>query len=227
MSIARELVIAGPAAVDRLAYDGVRAETLPSLRRRLLSKLAPEISIASREASRLAIRAGLISLKQAEFPARAASFARTVEAFDAALGALYLAGVDPALLDRAGRVGRARTLGDVMRATDLALEKIAQLDRRAVARHLAHVVSQSSPDDVVVAVGTRRLVARVVAWGGADAMLWRALDASLSRAGGEAKVELPLFEKAIDAERERDPLEELVDAIARKLDAAPTTIAVP
>lgn len=228
MTIADELVVvASSVVVDRLAFEGVRAETLPSLRRRLLSKLDPRISIATAEASRLAIRQALLSLKQAEFTANGASFARTVEAFDAAVGALHLAGVDVALLERAGRGGRARALGDVMGGADRALEKIAQLDRRAIARHLSRVVSRSSPDDVVRAVGARRLVARVVTWGGADAMLWRALDASLSRAGGEAKVELPVFEKRIDAARDRDPLEELIDAIARKLDAAPATVSVP
>ena len=228
MSVAAELVVVlGQVAADALAFDGVRAETLPSLRRRLLSKLVPELSIASAEASRLAIRGALLSLKQAEFPANGASFARTVEAFDAAIGTLHLAGVDPALLERAGRAPRARLLAEVMRAADLALQKAGQLDRRAVARHLAGAVSNASPDEVARAVGAQRILARIVRWGGADAMLWRVLDAALARAGGEARVELPIFHETIDAERERDPLEELVEAIARKVDAAPATVAVP
>ena len=228
MSVAGELVVVlGQVAVDALAFEGVRADTLPSLRRRLLSKLAPELSIASAEASRLAIRGALLSLKQAEFRGNGASLARTVEAFDAAVGAVHLAGVDPALLERAAHAPRARPLAEVMRTADLTLEKIGQLDRRAVAARLATIVSNASPDDVVRAVGARRLVARIVRWEGADAMLWRALDAALARAGGEAKVELPIFHESIDAERERDPLEELVEAVARKLDAAPATVVVP
>ena len=43
---------------------------------------------------------------------------------------------------------------------------------------------------------------------------------------GDASIELPVFDRAFDAERARDPLDTLIDAVAAALDDAPLTLAI-
>ncbi|HEX4351264.1 MAG TPA: hypothetical protein VHZ95_00095, partial [Polyangiales bacterium] len=100
-------------------------------------------------------------------------------------------------------------------------------DRRALPSELASVMGRVSPAEVARAAGSTHVVARLITrWQPADLLWWRELDAVLSRAGGFAKVELPIVTKKIDAERERDPLELLIDDLAQRLDAAPETISI-
>jgi hypothetical protein len=89
---------------------------------------------------------------------------------------------------------------------------------------VTRALSLAAPDEVVVALGARHVVASGIAsWLPADLALWRALDARLSLVGGAAAIELVTFERPLDASRALDPLGRLVDAVAEALDAAPKT----
>ncbi|MEO8876152.1 MAG: PD-(D/E)XK nuclease family protein [Polyangiaceae bacterium] len=219
-------------AAQRIAHVGGRAETLATLRRRLAAKLAPQLVLASAEASRMALADALGSLPAREFSSRGASRARSVEAFDAALGALFSAGTTIGALERIARLRgsgseRAGLLAKAMAGTIARLAAAGLIDRRLLPVELATAIARSEPQAVVGAVGVDRVIARlVVAWQPADIVWWRALDSALARVGGFAKIELPLFSKKMDAERERDPLELLIDDLAQKLDAPPDTIVI-
>lgn len=222
-----EIVVVGSArAVETWELRGARAETLATFERRLASKLL-ERAIASPDASRLAVRAALLARGVVRSDRDGAARTGTVDAFDRALGKLFAAGVTPAVLERAGRgtgadAERARLLAALAGDVEERLARAGLVDRRAVARDLARAVERATPADVVRAARSHRIVARgIFAWNGGDATLWRALDGALSRAGGGARVELPMFSKAIDPERDRDPLEVLIDDLAHRLDAAP------
>ncbi|HEX7663906.1 MAG TPA: PD-(D/E)XK nuclease family protein, partial [Polyangiaceae bacterium] len=119
---------------------------------------------------------------------------------------------------------RASLLAKTMAGVEALLAEAKLVDRRAIARDLARSIERADPDVVASAVGARQVTAAlVVDWSPADLAWWRALDGSLARLGGGARVELPLFAKGIDAARDRDPLETLVDDVASKLDAPPLT----
>ncbi|MEO8801053.1 MAG: hypothetical protein ABI551_24390, partial [Polyangiaceae bacterium] len=233
MTIVDELVVApSTRAAERISREGNRAETLGALRRRLVSKLAPDLAVASPETSRLAVGEALRRLDLREFSASGSARARAVEAFDDALGHLFAAGTTAELLERISKLrgsiaSRAALLAKTMSGVEALLAQANLVDRRAVARDLARVIERADPSSVAEAIGARNVVsALVVTWSPADLAWWRALDASLAHLGGSARVELPLFAKDIDAARDRDPLEILVDEVASKLDAPPLTLNV-
>lgn len=233
MKIVDELVVApSTRAAERLSREGARAETLNALRRRLVSKLAPDLTVASPETSRLAVGEALMRLDLRELAASGAARARAVEAFDDALGHLFEAGTTIQLLERIARVrgptaSRAALLARAMDGVEALLAQANLVDRRAVARDLARVIERADPSLVAEAVGARNVISTlIVMWSPADLAWWRALDASLAHLGGSARAELPLFAKEIDAARDRDPLELLVDDVASKLDAPPLTLTV-
>ena len=229
----QQLVIAPSLhAVEQIVHRGGRAETLSGLRRRLANKLAPNLTLASAEASRMALGEVLAHESLSGFSARGASRMRAIEAFDNAIGALFSAGTTIDMLDRIARkkggpADRAALLARTMRGLQESLALAGLIDRRALPSELASVMAQVPPVDVARAVGAEQVVARFITrWQPADLLWWRALDAALSRVGGFAKLALPIVAKKIDAERERDPLELLIDDVAQRLDAAPDTIAI-
>lgn len=229
----RELVVASSLhAVEQIAAHGGRAETLSALRRRLAAKLAPNLTIASAETSRMALGEVLARESLREFSENGASRARAVEAFDDAIGALFSAGSTLSMLERiakkkGGPADRAALLARALGGLQESLAAAGLVDRRALSMELASAMSRLPPADVARAVGAERVVARFITrWQPADLSWWRAMDAALSRVGGFARLELPIVTKKIDAERERDPLEVLIDDLAQRLDAAPETIAI-
>lgn len=233
IDMGQELVIAPSLhAVEQIVHRGGRAETLSSLRRRLAAKLAPELTLASAEASRMALGEALAHEDLPEFSSHGASRIRAVEAFDEAIGALFSAGTTISLLERIAKkkgapAERAALLARAMHGLQTSLANAGLTDRRAFPTELASVMSRVSPEEVARAVGSVQVVARFITrWQPADLQWWRELDAALSRVGGFAKVQLPIVTKKIDAERERDPLELLIDDLAQRLDAAPETVAI-
>jgi RecB family exonuclease len=228
ISTSREIVVASSLhAVEQIAARGGRAETLSGLRRRLAAKLAPHLTIASAEMSRMALAEAL-----AHESLREHDLSKVVQAFDDAIGALFSVGSTIGMLERIAKkkgapAERAALLARAMRGLQESLAAVGLVDRRALPSELADAIGRASPAEVARAVGADRLVAKwITRWQPADLLWWRALDAALSRVGGHAKLELPIVTKKIDAERERDPLEVLIDELAQRLDAAPDTVAI-
>lgn len=240
------LVVPSERHVERLAQEHVVAETRHALRARLLDDLAPAVKLASPEATRLALAEALRAVAWDDEllapVARAGSIAwlRTVDAIDAAIGALRAAGIDAACLARVearargGSVARrARMLRRAFVALDEALRAAGREDGRAAGALLAVAIARADPSAVRAAAGAERIVARgVVAWDAAEAAWWRALDQALRRAasgggggGGGCRVELPMFASTfdvpLDAARDRDPLEVVFDDVGRLLDEPP------
>lgn len=180
----------------------------------------------------MALGAALTAMPTREFSATGASRARAVEAFDTAIGALFYGGTTVSMLERVAKMRtpgseRAALLAQALAGAEERLAKAGLVDRRSLPRELASVLARVAPEDVARAVGADRVTARqVVVWQPADIVWWRALDTALARVGGFAKFELPLFSKKIDAERERDPLEVLIDDLAQKLDTPPETVVI-
>lgn len=115
-------------------------------------------------------------------------------------------------------------LADVASALDRVLARAGLVDPNAEAELVARAIARASALDVVNAVSARKVVAAgISSWLPLDLVLWRALDAKLSFAGGSATLELVAFDRPLDAERERDPLERCMDAVAEALDGAPRT----
>ena len=236
-----KVIVQSERQVERLAREGTVAETRSTLARRLFQTLAPDVELASPELTRLALDVALeASARQDPLLAPLArlgggAWMRTVDALDAALGALRAAGVTTealtAVAQTAGIAGaRARTLAAAMAALDETLARAALVDGRVLGTRLARLLGKAEPDAIALAVGTGRVVARgVLTWDAADVAWWRALDLGLSRGGGAARIELPALDRRLDTERERDPLEVIADDLARGLDEAPAfaTIAAP
>jgi ATP-dependent helicase/nuclease subunit B len=233
-------VVRSERQAERLAREGLTAKTRAALIRALLEALAPDVGLAPAETTRLALEFVLLRVapKDALLAplARAAgpAWARTVDAIDAAIGALRAAGVDEARLAAAlgGRLeptsaARARTLRAAMVALDAELARVALLDARAAASAAARAVAGANADDVGRVVGASRVVARgILAWDLADVSFWRALDGALARCGGGAQVELGAFEQRLDPSRERGALEIVADELARALDEAPLLVQI-
>jgi RecB family exonuclease len=224
-------VASSPHAVQSLLHRGARAETLSSLRRRLAAKLAPHATLASAEASRMAL-ADVLAQSATPFSAPGGSRIRSVEAFDDAIGALFQAGTTIAMLEQVARkkgptADRAALLARAMSGVQEALARAGLIDRRCLATELAVAITETAPEEVARIVGAERVVAKsIVHWQSADLSWWRALDAALSRVGGFARLELPIITKKMDAERDRDPLESTIDELAQRLDAAPDTVSI-
>lgn len=239
MSDAVRWIVPTERHVERLGVLGQEAETRTHLARRLARALLPGARWASPEVTRLALTDALRAtlwddpLLGAFVRAGGASYLRTVELVDAAIGELRRAATPLALLDRADKAGggaglRASTLRRAIVALDRALEARGLVDARAEPRILADALVRASIDEVVIAVRGSRLVARyLVAWDAADLAWWTALAARLERVAGSAVIELPVFEKrALDADRDRDPLEIVFDDLLARLDEPPEAVPI-
>jgi len=237
----RLVVVPTERHAERFARAGRRAETRASLERRLVAELAPDVRLATPEETRVALAEALgtaaMGDRLLEPLARAggASWMRTVDAIDAAIGALRAARVSSEMLEAVERGGgpaarRAWTLRRAARALDGRLAAASLEDGRASGDVLAAAIAAADPRRVRDAASASRVVARfVVAWDARDRAWWSALDASLQRLGGEAVIELPSFAHPLDAERDRDPLEVLFDDLAQAMGEPPraATIASP
>lgn len=157
-----------------------------------------------------------------------ASWVRAITAIDRALGHLRLSGATAEHLDRVaeGRgvaATRARTLAAAMRVLDDTLGRSGARDERLLGPSLAAALASVPPDRVAEIVGADRVTARfVLGWSASDLGWWRALDEKLARRGGFATILLPSFDRPLEGGRESDPLEIIVDDVARGLDGAPS-----
>ncbi|MEO9233373.1 MAG: hypothetical protein ABI421_08580, partial [Polyangiaceae bacterium] len=173
--MSKELVVAPSLhAAEQIAHRGGRAETLSSLRRRLATKLAPELTLASAEVSRMALGEALSHEPLREFSSHGASRVRAVEAFDDAIGALFYAGTTISMLERIARkkgapAERAALLARAMHGLQTSLAGAGLTDRRALPTELASIMARVSPEDVASAVGSTCVVARLITrWQPAD-----------------------------------------------------------
>ncbi len=214
--------------VERFTVAGYDALTLPSLEERLLVRLAPDLAVASRAEERTALRAALVRLKK-----RISSVDPSAPAFvsvcESALDDLFARVVvlDPTLVvgPFASRVRWLRALSDTVKA-ELALHGLCA--RRDAPLALAERVASLDPATVVEALGTNLIETRsLVDLGPRTLALLQSLDRKLSRLGGRASVSLPMFERPLDLERPRDPLETVATWAASWLDDAPRTEIVP
>jgi ATP-dependent helicase/nuclease subunit B len=226
------LVVASEAAVRYAEEGGKRAMTRDALCACLLSKLAPEAAFASPLVLRLALSEILGELAKAEawLGVLAARGGLAWDSFvSAALASLIevrrMAWFGPLTTeDQVAQDSRARVLLASASALDAKLGRVGLLDPSAREEVVTRAVGSASTEAVVAALGARRILATGIAsWWPADLALWRALDARLSLAGGQAKIELATFDRRLDAERAPDPLGRLIDAVAEALDDAPET----
>ena len=161
-----------------------------------------------------------------------ASWARMIAALDDAIGLLRARGATAEHLDRVtklrGFLGmRARTLAAAMRALDERLARAGARDERLAPSLCASAILDTSGDRIIEIVGAASLRARwLFHWEPADLSWWRALDDQLSPRGGGARVVLPSFDRPLAGSRERDPLEELTEDVARGLDGPAETEAI-
>jgi len=229
------LVVAfGEAEVRRLSGTRRRALTRTALIARLRERLLPDVVLASPVAVELAL-SGLLE----EIAKTTPWLLRIVERGGRARADLVLA-VASALVEARRMLwfeplatlrdaglkldARGLVLAGAARGLDRVLASAGLVDPSAEAEVVARALVTAPVDAVLDAVGTRWIVASGIScWLPVDLVLWRALDAKLSIAGGGATIELVAFDRRLDAARERDPLERLIDAVAEALDAAPRT----
>lgn len=208
-------VVATERHVERLASASLRAVTRQWLFERLASSLIADVAFATPVEARMALAGALLSDDGA------------IDAIDAAIATLRESNVEEAaLIDLGAGTGptadRATMLARAMREMDARLLHAGLVDGRRAKELLASVVMRSEGALVTKAIDAIELQARwIVTWTPADARLWRALDAALSRAGGRAHVELASFDRRLDPERERDPLEIVWDDLAQHLEEPP------
>lgn len=244
-------VVPGDRQVERLARDGKRAETRASLRDRLTAALLPNVAFADRTTCRFVLGMALgepaTRTRQMDLfgpqavrpgdddPLLAAvrrrggeSWARVVFALDEAISTLRGRCATSVHLQRVADRGsgvlaaRARTIATAMVALDEYLARGGLVDGRLLGPRLAGAIESAPAGAVLTAVNARRLRARwILVWEPADLAWWRALDDRLSPAGGWARVALPSFERPLEGDRDRDPLEVLAEEVARGLDGAP------
>ena len=219
--------------VERLARDGIYAETRAALRARLLAALSPGVSVADPDEARLALASALGRLAHREerlapfVRAGGGAWARTVVAFDAAIGVLEAAGTPPRALEHVAREGgldawKSRVLGQGRAAVEAALARVGRVDPRRVPLLLADAIGKAEPRTLVRLLGADRLQARwILAWDAADVSWWRELDAKLTRLGGSARICIPTVDRSLDAARDRDSFDVLADELARQLQEAP------
>ncbi len=245
----RRLIVPHERAVEMAAAEGELAETRSSLVRRLLARLAPEVGFARGHEVRVALAQAMVMAAGSDpqlarlSKAGGATWLRTLDSLDHAIGKLRAAAVTPEALARIGRsrslaAGRARTLHVALTALDAQLQRAGLVDARRAASVLIWAVEKSEPSTVRAAVGAPELLARgLLHWDPVDLAAWRALDTALVAAAnvgsgavgerGGARIELPSFaldpQAKISAQRERDPLEIVFEEIARAIDDAPET----
>lgn len=284
------VVVPSERHVERLARQGIRAETRTSLRSRLALALLPDVAFADDRQARLALALALATPPREpavtapepapapapEPPPRArgrgkgkegvaqldlfaaaaaagvtddpllaalrtgggASWVRTVDALDRALGDLRGRGADATLLEavasrsRGVVASRARVLALAMRALDGRLAEASFRDGRLapwlLAGALASRARSGDVAEVLELLGANRVRSRwVLAWEPAELAWFRALDDALARARGDARIVLPAVDRPLEGARDRDAFEVLADDIARALDAAPEPELVP
>jgi ATP-dependent helicase/nuclease subunit B len=209
--------------------------TWSGLKERLRAAFTPNDVVASPVELRLALAAVAADVASADpwlapMARRGGrAFRGVVDAMDDALGALT--GRHDALSRVARGQGeaaeRARLLERISLAHQRALAAAGRCDPRRLAERLTASVARADAADVARVLSALRVrTVGVVLLSIDDARLLRALDASLSRLGGGVSVDLPVFERPLDAERERDPLDTVIDALAAALDSAPQTTAI-
>ena len=246
-------VVPGERHVERLARNGVSAETRTALRTRLASELLPDVRFADARETRLTLAMALwarrdggaappqLDLFGAASGAAAAdpsfapllrrggaSWVRYVASIDAAIRLVRARGATAEHLERVADAtsgvtrARARTLALAMRALDDALAAAGATDARSIGPMLADAIRKRSPADLAAHVGERTVRARwLLVWEPAELRWWRALDEGLAGVNGWARIVVPSFDRPLEGERERDPLECIAEDLAQALDAAP------
>jgi RecB family exonuclease len=226
------LVLVPEGALVASAMRGDRVDTFPSLRTRLRQHLAPSVELADPIAVRLVLSEVIVPLALADpwlgpIARRGGpAWVSVVDAVDEAISVLRERGDALPVVARGedATAMRAAFLSRALVSLDRELERVGLVDPRREAEVAADAVASADAEDVMLAAGARELLARgIVDWSLPDLALFRVVDAALSRRGGRATIELPVFDRALDAERERDPLDTLIDAVASALDDAPMT----
>lgn len=227
-----DLVIVPEADLASAILRGERAETFTDLRRRIRQHLASNVELADPIAVRLLLTEVVPTLASGDpwlgpIAIRGGpSWLSILDALDDAIAQLRGREVALAIVARGSGppAQRASLLLQVLRRVDRKLASVGLVDPRRESEIVATAIAQADVEDVVRAVGARRVRSRgIVTWPLPDLALFRGLDAALSRAHGAVCVELPVFERGFDAQRERDPLDTVIDALASALDAAPLT----
>ena len=230
-------IVGSDRQVARLSALGYPVETRRVLGERLRKELAPDIELASPLASRLALARVMSEIAAedvwlAPMAQRGGhAWLRVLDAIDEAIGWLcgmssidalhVVARTDDAVGARAAMLARAA------RAKDDMLARTGLVDARREGEVVARAIARADGARVVSIVGERRVRASgITHWSASDLVWWRALDASLSRVGGSALVELPTFDERLDATRTRGPLDTVMDAVAAALDAAPEAVPI-
>lgn len=254
--VADLVVVPSDRHVERLAREGLRAETRQSFQARLIAGLLPGAHLAEEVEAELALGFGLarqgstptrmqMDLFSASTPqpdagifssARSAgsgAWTRTIAAVHDALGGIMARGATIDDLERlatrdSGIVARrARGLAEAWRVSDAALSRVGAMDARRTVSVLAEILRSRPPDEVAALVGSSRVRARwLYDWTPADLGLWRILDERLARIGGWARVELPAFERPLEGARDADPLEALTAVVAKGVDGAPESAVI-
>lgn len=213
------VVVASDRHVERLAAAGVRCTTRRALVERLERLVLPGVAFADAMETRVALAA----VVQGDEAFRNV----TVSSLDGAIGVLRDACVEAAALERVAAsrgpsADRARLLNVALTRLDRKLADAGLTDARCSRAMLAAKLGGGRDYDLFAVTRAKHVVATwIVDWSAADALLWRALDAALSRVGGSARVELPTFASRLDAEREVDPLELVWDDLAKRLAEPP------
>jgi hypothetical protein len=233
------LVVPYERHVERLAVDGIAAETRTSLRRRLLARFAPDVRLAAPEATR-ALLSHVVPQIAARDPIAARLAARggaalqlLVDAVDDAVSELRAAAVDANALRRltstiGGGGARARFLADALCRLDEALASAGLVDGRVAGQILARALGAAEPSAVRDEARADVLAARwILRWDAQELAWWRALDRAMTRAGGRAMLELPVFDRPLDATRRRDPFERITEALSAALEDPPGSHLVP
>ena len=207
---------------------------------RLLDRLAqaflPDVRRATPEHTRLALADVASRLDHPSFVrARslgAASWEHMVDALDDAILELRRADVDGRTLRavadaRPSLRGLARLLADAIDALDSRLRgaKGKLVDGRAIESLLADAIDAAAPAAVPVALEASELVVRAfVRFDPCVARLVRVIEGALEHEGGGVRIELGSFATRLDAMRERDPLEVLIDRAGALLGIPPETV---
>ncbi len=183
-------VVPGERHVERMAREGIHAETRTSLRTRLVAALLPDVRFADPRETRLALAMALWpeeafasasparqldlfgTAKRADpvlAPLRrrgGTSWVRLVESIDAAIGVVRARGATAEDLERvATRAGgvtasRAGALAVAMRALDRVLAKSGARDGRLLGRALVEAIATTAPTALAAHVGDHRVRAR-------------------------------------------------------------------
>lgn len=246
------VVVPSERHVERLAQEGVLAETRARTRERLVSALMPDLLVIDARTSRMALGEALADEGGAAgrqlrlfAEARAAagrtpltplreagggSWMRTVAALDRATIELARRGATHELLARVAAKGegvvaaRAEVLGAAMRAREERLDALGAVDERLLPRRLAKAIATADPRSIVACLGANVVRARwIYAWDADDLAWFRALDERLGGVAGAARVVIGAVDRPLEGTRARDAFEVIADDVARGLDGPPET----